>query len=271
MGDDADRIAGVWNATGVARAWAASVHRAAARSEHRKALEANAMLEAAMLGAADANKSAVGARNRIDAVAIGRAADELGKASDASVQAAVAFIKMSRQIRMEADEHVRAAEAYERADIVVSERAALRTAVASLELALTMSGRSASMVSDAYKYRQLADRWAANAAKWKRGCYDWGGHHDEWVAEWGRIFAEVEADRAKSAGMVETAAAEEKEAAHESKRAAAAAERAGAAASAAAAEGGHRGQDMQEAVTAWKAAMAAAGRAEEYGEAGRTG
>ena len=274
MGDDADRIAGVWNATGVARAWAASVHRAAARSEHRKALEANAMVEAAMLRAADANKSAVGARNRVDAAAIGRAADEHGKASDALVQAAVAFIKMSRQIRMEADEHVRAAEAYERAGIVVSERAALRTAVASLELALTMSGRSTSMVSDAYKYRQLADRWAANAAKWKRGCYDWGGHHDEWVAEWTRVFAEVEANRAKSAWMVETAAAEEREAAHESKRAAAAAERAGAAAAAAAAaaaEGGHRGQDMQEAVTAWKAAMAAASRAEEYGEAGRTG
>ena len=145
--------------------------------------------------------------------------------------------------------------------------------MASSELALTVSERSASMVLDAYKYRQLADRWAANAAKWKMGCCDWGGYHDEWVAEWARIFAEAEEDRAKSAGTVEAAAAEEREAAHESKRAAAAAERAGAAAAAAAAaaEGGHRGQDMQEAVTARKAAMAAASKAEEYGEAGRTG
>ena len=207
----------------------------------------------------------MGARNRVDAAAIGRAADEHGEASDALAQAAVAFIKMSRQIRMEADEHVRAAEAYERADIVVSERAALRTAVASLEPALAMSERSASVVLNAYKYRQLADRRAANAAKRKMGCCDWGGYHDGWVAERARIFAEAEADRAKSAGMVETAAAEEREAAHESKRAAAAA------AAAAAAEGGHRGQDMQEAVTAWEAAMAAASKAEEYGEAGQTG
>ena len=41
-----------------------------------------------MLRAAEANRSAVGARNRADAAAIGRAADEHGEASDALVQAA---------------------------------------------------------------------------------------------------------------------------------------------------------------------------------------
>ena len=133
------------------------------------------MAEESALRAAEANGSAVGARSRVGAAAIGRAADELGKVSEASAQAAAAFIKTSRQARTDADGHARAAEACEPADIAVSGRAAPRTAVAALELAPAMPERSTSTIMDACGCRRLACRRAANAAKRKTGCCDWGG------------------------------------------------------------------------------------------------
>ena len=61
--------------------------------------------------AAEANRGAAGARNMVDAAAIGRAAAELGEATEASA----AFARMSRLGRMDADEQERAAEAYAQA------------------------------------------------------------------------------------------------------------------------------------------------------------
>ena len=61
--------------------------------------------------AAEANRGAAGARNMVDAAAIGRAAAELGEATEDSA----ALARMSRLGRMEADERERAAEAYAQA------------------------------------------------------------------------------------------------------------------------------------------------------------
>ena len=73
--------------------------------------------------AAKANKGARGARNRVDAEAIGRAAAEFGGAAEAAARAAAALAGAARLGRMEADELERAAEAHARAADAGRERA----------------------------------------------------------------------------------------------------------------------------------------------------
>ena len=271
-----DAAAAVWSAAADARLWAASIHGKAARAEHKRAWDANAEVDAALMRAARLLEGAAKARGGIDAAAVaGRAAAEFGEAAEAAVQTSAALARMSRLGRLEAGEEEKAAEAYAGAADAERERAARRTASASLKLALTASDWSPRAAADVRVSRQLADMWAANAAERNGGC-ELGGGHGDWAEQWAGLRADCEQDTAKSAEMAEEAAAREGEAARELRQAAAAAERSAAAATAAVADmeadRGRYGPDMQAAVAAWKEAVSAAGRAkEEDGAAGRTG
>lgn len=268
--NDAGRIAAVWSAAADMRVWAASIRGMAARAEHRKACEAEVRAFQSAIRATEENKGAVGARNRIDGTAIGRAAAEFGDAAEAMAQAAAALDRTSGLGRMAADDYELAAEAYARASSVGREREARKSASAALRLALAAAKQLVDADAVARETRRLANRWAANAAKWSRESYEMVGSRDECNANWSDMISYFERDMSKSAALAEAAVAKEGDAARGLQNAAAAAERA-AEAVAEDVERGRSGPDMQEAVAAWKEAVLAASRAEEYGEAGRTG
>ena len=271
--DDARRAttaAVVWSTAADARLWAASIRGMAARTEYRKACEAEVRATQSAIQAMEENKGAVGARNRLDAEAIRRAAAEFGDAAEAMAQAAAALDKTSGLGRLEADDYELAAEAYARAASVEREREARKSASAALRLALTAAKQLVDTAADASGFRRLANRWAANAAKWSRESYEVVGGRDEHDANWASMISDFELGMTKSAELAEAAAAKEGEAVRGLQNAAAAAKHAAAAVAVVEAERGQSGQGMQEAVAAWKEAVSAASKAED-GAAGRTG
>ena len=173
----------------------------AARTEQRKAWETEVLALQSAMRAAEAIKGAVGARNRLDKAAIRRAAEEFGDAADAASQAAAALNRTSRLGRMEADDYERAAEAYARAACVEREREARRSVTAAFRLALAAAKQLVDTAADASKSRRLADRRAANAAKWSRGHYELDADRDEYAAGWAGTIAVCERDRPKSAEL----------------------------------------------------------------------
>ena len=72
---------GVWNAAGDAWMWAASIRVHAARTEYRRACEANADADDALGLVAASCGRVVDGNGMVDAAAMGRAADAMGKAS----------------------------------------------------------------------------------------------------------------------------------------------------------------------------------------------
>ena len=224
----AHRADAVWSAAADARTWAASIREMAARREYRMAWEAKFGAEDILMGAAELLGSAAKARRKIGTRAIGQAVAELGGAAGEAARAAAAFVRASKLGLMEADEWEEAAAACAQAAAVGRERAARMAASAALRRALEAAERSAGAATYACETRQLADKWAANAARLKRS-YEFGGGRDEVAAGWFGIHAECRREWAKSTEAAGLASAEEVKAARGLEEAAAAAERAAAA------------------------------------------
>ena len=182
----------------------------AARREYRMAWEAKAGAEI-LMGAVESLGSAAKACRKIGTKAIGQAVAELGEAAGEAARAAAAFVRASKLGLMEAGEREDAAAACARAAVVERECAARRAASAALRRALEAAEQSAGAATYACETGQLADKWAANAARLKRS-YEFGGGRDDLAAGWFSVHAERRREWAKSTETAGLASAEEVEA-----------------------------------------------------------
>ena len=253
-----------WKAGGDAWLWSASMHGHAAWREYRKACESNVEADDAMGMVAAAGGRVVDAHGMVDAAAMVRVADAMLRASEMFDRVARSFMRSSRLNEAAAADKDRAAALYERAGS--ARHAALaRTrsgksrkdaAVAARTSAMAKEG-AAALAEDAGRMRASAEKLAGSGKRNK-----WGGDGAELALAHAVMRNHTKRERVRSAEMLERAVDIERASARVQDMAAAVARRAAEATV-------HRRGDpsVQEALAAWRKAMAAANRAEAEGAA----
>ena len=256
-----------WRAGGDAWAWAASIRARAAWAEHRRAWQAKTEADDALGLVAAAGGRIVNSQGMVDTAAMARAAESMRRASATFEAAAKAFRRSSGLNEEAAADERMAASLYEKGNAATEAALALDRAEKSRRNAAEEARVAAAAGAGAAELVQEADAMDESAAGWsggQGGQHKWDGDKAALVRAHEAMRRDAVEERVRSAAMLANAV--------EAERLAARVERLAAEAARHMAESAAYGRDdpnAQEALDAWRDAMAAANRAADEHAAGR--
>ena len=248
----------MWTAAAAAREWTAAAHSRAVCALNRNAGEAAAEAAAAGLDAATAGYNAVGSDGRLDSAALVDAAARLRTAARAHHRAGAVFGRAAVQAGASAVELDMAADARAKAGDGAGERALRGRADAARAVMRDAGGRVPLAGKAAKSALAASRRWAEVAAGRPDGAA-WPGGRAAWTGAQEGLRADAERERARWSDGAGRAAAEAQAADSYLHRCTAAADKATTAAEDAGVPAGT--PEEQEALAAWRGAIAAARKA----------
>ena len=249
----------VWNAAGDAWTWAASIRENAAWTEYRRGCEANADADDALGLVSAAGGRVVDGDGMVDVAAMRRAADAMGKASASFKAVSGAFGRSARLCEEAAADEDRAAAMYDRGGSAKHaarsrDRAAKsrRHAENAARVSRDSGNGERALAEDSAKMSAAAVKWAADKGR------RWRGDRAELAGAYRTMQRDSLRERVRSAEMLAHAADTERL----SKRVRDMAADAARHMAEIAADGSDGSPGVQEAMSAWRVAVAAANRAE---------